>query len=595
MVPKDDIFGAAWVSAAGLAVRLGSMAARFGLLVFLGKNMPAGSFGEYGLLQSSLSMGVYLLGLDLYVFTTRELPKQGIDGAREVLKNQFMMHLAAYLLIIPLALPLIAGRFIPHGYLALFAGLLVLEHITQEIIRALVALQRPLLSNLVILSRGILWICAFVIACEAYPAFLNVGILLVFWICGLSVSLAIGILVLFKVGVLPFKWFRPDFIFLRDALKASASFLFASVSWNSINLIPRYFLKYYGSPAEVGALSFYQGIADIIELLLYTAFVMVLLPKIIKARDSGDACGYRDTSALMFGGLLYGSVAVTGAMLFFARPFFLYIGKPEMTQPGVFAFLIAAYGVNGILLTGHYAAYICRKDRALAASAAAGALADVLLCMSLIPKLGLAGGDAALGDDEFAAVLLFDFERAFQGADGRGGLVVRRRLGSNALQPQSGRHQSGHETGAPFGGEADGLIAQAGDQGQGEHADGHLGGKRWSRYDSIDGDGNHHHHQQEAGAAARVPSDELLGVFDGEWLVSLETENGAVFAAMVLEDPVNVLPAGYGPQEAQEDDEPDEAVSQIEQNGVFERRDRPLHPFSQDKRYELVEGDEEKE
>ena len=44
-----------------------------------------------------------------------------------------------------------------------------------------------------------------------------------------------------------------------------------------------------------------------------------------------------------------------------------------------------------------------------------------------------------LGDDQFAALRLFQRHGAFERADGHRGLVVGRRLGGDALQPQAGR------------------------------------------------------------------------------------------------------------------------------------------------------------
>ncbi len=63
------------------------MITRFLLTIALGKYIATGEFGIYGLVQSSLAIGLYLIGLDLYVFTNREIPKRDLEGQQTVLSR----------------------------------------------------------------------------------------------------------------------------------------------------------------------------------------------------------------------------------------------------------------------------------------------------------------------------------------------------------------------------------------------------------------------------------------------------------------------------------------------------------------------------
>jgi len=196
-----------------LIIRGFSILSRFALVVFLGKFLPTSEYGVYGLLQSSLAVGVYLIGLDLYVYTNRELPKKNIAGARSVVISQFAVHFIAYLIFIPLTFPLLSNKFIPSQYILWFFVLLLLEHITFEIVRILIALQHPLYANTLILSRSIVWVAAFLAACYINPAFLSILNLLIFWVCGLALALIVGIRLLYKVKILPFNEWKIDFFF----------------------------------------------------------------------------------------------------------------------------------------------------------------------------------------------------------------------------------------------------------------------------------------------------------------------------------------------------------------------------------------------
>ncbi len=60
----------------------------------------------------------------------------------------------------------------------------------------------------------------------------------------------------------------------------------------------------------------------------------------------------------------------------------------------------------------------------------------------------------------------FEGHGAFERMDGNGGLLVGRRLGGDALQPEAGRGEGGEEGSAALGGEADQFITEAGDERQ---------------------------------------------------------------------------------------------------------------------------------
>src|SRR5258708_39818231 len=70
------------------------------------------------------------------------------------------------------------------------------------------------------------------------------------------------------------------------------------------------------------------------------------------------------------------------------------------------------------------------------------------------------GAQAQLSDNQFAALCLFELKCAFKSANRNSGLIVRRRLGSNPLQPKPGRGEGGHQPLPVFCREANEFIAQ---------------------------------------------------------------------------------------------------------------------------------------
>ncbi len=380
------------VSLISLFIRGGSILSRFALFTFLGKFLSTSDYGVFGLLQSSLAIGVYLIGLDLYVYTNREIPKRDIRGVQAVIQSQFSVHVMAYAAFLLLVLPLLSDRFIPSRYIVWFGALLLFEHGTFEIVRMLIALQRPLLANLLVFLRSILWISAFIVASRLYPGLLTIESLLAFWVSGLFLAFAAGVALLFRVGVLPFESWRVDFGFVRAALKGSSVFLAASVCYKVVEFSNRYFLMYYHSSFEVGIYSFFQNIVNLMDVFIYAAVVMIILPKVIESRSRQELKAYRARLELMYSGILYGTVFMTLALFFAVDPFLRFIGKEELVS-NILIFKVLLLSSMFLCLSqiGHYTLYVLNRDRAILLASFAGAVSNVVLNVVLIPEHGLFG------------------------------------------------------------------------------------------------------------------------------------------------------------------------------------------------------------
>jgi len=326
------------------------------------------------------------------VYTNREIPKKDIKGAQEVIRSQFAVHIVVYIAFLPLILFLLSDTFIPLKYIMWFGGMLLLEHITFEIVRFLIALQHPLCANLIILSRSFLWTTAFLITSYISPSFLSIKSLLIFWVSGLSMALLISIGLLFKVKVLPFETLKIDIPFIKAAIRGSFIFLMSSICSNTIEFSNRYFLMYHRSSFEVGVYSFFQNIVNLMDVFIYTAVVMILLPKLIEAKSKQEDFAYKNKLCVMQGGIFYGTVFLAAALFLFIGPFLSFISKGEMVDNiSIFYLLLIGAIVLSLSLIGHYTLYIHHGERVILASTFTGAVVNIILNTILIPSYGLTG------------------------------------------------------------------------------------------------------------------------------------------------------------------------------------------------------------
>jgi len=197
---------------------------------------------------------------------------------------------------------------------------------------------------------------------------------------------------LVRVKVLPFESWRVDFGFVKSAVKGSFIFLVASICYKVIEYSNRYFLMYFHSSFEVGIYSFFQNMVNLMDVFIYTAVVMIVLPKVIESRSRQELKAYRARLSVMYGGIFYGTFLVTIALLFLIDPFLRFIGKGELIDNiAIFKLLLLSAMILCLSLIGHYTLYVLNRDRAILLASFSGAALNVVLNLALIPDHGLLG------------------------------------------------------------------------------------------------------------------------------------------------------------------------------------------------------------
>ena len=124
-----------------------AISGRFLVLIGIGRYLSETELGTYGLFYTSVILAIYVIGLDFYTFNTRELIAAEPAQRLPLLRDQMIFHLLAYLLIIPLLLPLFYYNMIPFRYMLWFYLILICEHLSQELFRIFTALSKSIFAN----------------------------------------------------------------------------------------------------------------------------------------------------------------------------------------------------------------------------------------------------------------------------------------------------------------------------------------------------------------------------------------------------------------------------------------------------------------
>ena len=125
---------------ANLFLRAITILSKFALLIWLGRYMSLSDLGTYGILVTSIALSVQFLGMEFYIFNTREI--LGSDQAKRTIlvRDQLAFHGLAYLLFLPVFSILFFINILPWSLIVWFYILVIVEHLSLEISRFLTCL-----------------------------------------------------------------------------------------------------------------------------------------------------------------------------------------------------------------------------------------------------------------------------------------------------------------------------------------------------------------------------------------------------------------------------------------------------------------------
>lgn len=379
-----------------VSLRVLTLASKFVLLMYLVRYFAVEAVGVYGLIAVTISISLYFLGVDFYVFSTREVLSQSSKRLPVLVRDQAVLHGIAYVIVLPILLCVFAANLIGWTYAIWFYGILVLEHLSQESYRLLVAISRPARANLILFLRSGAWIYAVVGLGMVSSDF---RILSVVWVGWLTGALASIIIAAYSLRDYPWKFAlseNVDWSWIRSGIKVAIPYLVASLCLMSVQFADRYAISYFKGEAQLGIYTFYAQIANTVQLLITTGVTSLIYPKMVSAYQKWD----HDTFAALFKKLTWGVIAGTITLCLIisaAIPFVLRVlDRPHVAeyQPVLWLLLIG----NGLLTLSHiphYSLYAQGKDRSVVYSTVIACLFSVGLNCLLVPIYGLYG--AALG------------------------------------------------------------------------------------------------------------------------------------------------------------------------------------------------------
>ena len=409
-------------SLVNLILRGLTLASKFLLLLFIARFLSPEELGIYGLVNVTIGISLYLLGMDFYAFNTRELLARPEAERPRLIRDQIVFHGFAYLIILPLLLVVFAFDAIPFKNVGWFYGLLVVEHLSQELSRFLITLSRPTMASLVLLVRTGLWVYVAVATMYFWNDTRTLPVIWGFWVCGAALSIILAVWSLRHLDFRSTRNIPVDWGWLKQGLKVSLPFLGSTASLLCINYADRYFIQFFHGEAMVGVYTFYTGIANMVQVFVYTGIVMILYPRIVESYQQGMTEAYNKNMRLLTIGIIGGVVILSGVAAIGIRPALLLVDKELISQyRAIFWIMLGTVSALMLSYIPHYALYVRKCDRAIVVSTVIALGLALAANTVLVPDYGISGAAWAT----FSAMILLGFIKlgwllAIRRRDGQG-------------------------------------------------------------------------------------------------------------------------------------------------------------------------------
>ncbi len=344
-------------------MRATTLVCRFLLIFFIAKFMSPAEVGLYGLMTATITYSLYFVGLDFYTFTTRELTNHDRCIWGSLLKNQMVLSLGLYCVVLPLLVILFTSDLLPWYVAKWFFLLLVLEHICQELTRFFVAASEQLASSIVLFLRHGAWAIVVVALMMFDEGSRNLDTVFGAWILSCLFAIAFSLIKFKTIGITG--WMsKIDRAWIWRGVKVAVPFLIATLALRGVFTIDRYWVQVIGGLELVGAYVLFVGVANTLMAFLDAGVFSFAYPGMIAAYKNKNPREYRRKMREMLILTLLFSTLFSVISLVLLPYLLMWLGKGVYLENDViFYWLLLASILNALGMIMHYALYSQKRDR----------------------------------------------------------------------------------------------------------------------------------------------------------------------------------------------------------------------------------------
>lgn len=355
-------------SLASGSLRLLGMSGKFALLLALAVYIPPGELGLYGLVVATISYGLYVVGLDFYTFSSRELLGLQRTEWGGLLRSEGALFAVNYVLGTALLLVLFAAGLLPWRIAAWCCLLLVVEHFAQELTRLFIVAGEQFFASVLLFVRQGAWCYLALGAMFLWGDARNLTLVLAAWSSAASVTCLIALRRLRRrpwgawTGSVDWQW-------IMRGLRVAFPFLIATLALRALTTADRYLQEYFTDRETLGAYVLFIGVAGAVLAFLDGAVHAFVYPSLITAVNAEDSVTFRRLMRSLLARSVAVCVVLGGLILALTPPLLRWADRSTyLEHQALLPWLVAATCIHALGLVPHFGLYALRRDRQILAS-----------------------------------------------------------------------------------------------------------------------------------------------------------------------------------------------------------------------------------
>lgn len=270
-----------------LTLRATTLASKFLLLFFLARLLTPDAVGLYGLTVATITYCLYIVGLEFYTFSTRELLRKNRNEWGQMIKSQIIFLIISYLFFSIGFYFIFEREILPKSLALWFYVLLALELMAQELNRLLVTVSQQLNASIVLFLRAGLWVFIVIGLMYSNDYYKDLIYVFLFWVLGNLIAILYGSFVFIRQK--PEGWRKKtDWSWIIRGIKTAFPLLLATLSIRGIYTLDKYWFEHLTSLEILGAYILFIGMTNALLSFLDAAVFMYTYPTLIGAFNSGS-------------------------------------------------------------------------------------------------------------------------------------------------------------------------------------------------------------------------------------------------------------------------------------------------------------------
>jgi len=378
-----------------MALRVGSMSAKFLLALYTARFLGLADLGIYGLITGAATMVPWALGLGATDWTLRQIATMSRADAAAAGATRVALTLALHLIGQPLAWLLNLALGAPIPWHIVFAGgaILLLEHVACDASDLLLGRGRAMFGNVLLFVRAGLWPFVVIGWGLINPAARTLDVLLIGWIGGLS--LAWIALALFLIAEQRWRLIALRPRWMAHGVRSSLPLYIKDLA-GSLNLyLDRFLISAFLGLELTGVYTLFWSFANVVQNLAIGSVMQPQLPVLIQRASDGAEAFRALERRLQIEVGAWTVLLMVGALI--GIPLLLpYLDRPLLLAHLPVFWLVMAATVMRIGADSYgFVLLALHRDAAIALISVAGVLASAVLNLVLVPTLGVNGAALA--------------------------------------------------------------------------------------------------------------------------------------------------------------------------------------------------------